>query len=427
MRKVYFIILILLLPAAKLHAQYDCTFKEPFLTIDFGSSPNIPDINFFPMAGYKRVNSACPNDGYYSYESNTSGCFNGDWLTFDEDHTPGDANGRMLLVNASPSGGIFFNFLIKNLKGNTTYQLAAWMVNVCRINGGCTPLPPNILVKVRTVMGMGLAAYHTGLLTQSVKPIWRKYEGIFTTPADVDMVLLTMEDITLGGCGNDFAMDDITLQECIKPSREPKTETKLPVFTKPVVTKQTTPPVKKEVVKTVPKAQPAKTVVPPKKETVKPVTVPNAQPKKDTVAITKRTAPDKIQNIPTTIKVQPVIPVPKPILTRANPVIKSIGTGAGELVVNLYDNGEIDGDTVTIYHNNKLIVSRAALSQKAVSFRIQIDATHPRHELVMVAENLGSIPPNTSLMIATINNKRYEIFISSSEQKNAKIVIELEK
>lgn len=48
------------------------------------------------------------------------------------------------------------------------------------------------------------------------------------------------------------------------------------------------------------------------------------------------------------------------------------------------------------------------------SFKLQ-----PPHELVMVANNLGSIPPNTSLMIITANDKRYEVFISSSEQKNA--------
>ena len=80
---------------------------------------------------------------------------------------------------------------------------------------------------------------------------------------------------------------------------------------------------------------------------------------------------------------------------------------------------------VTIYHNNKLIVSKAGLSEKPITFKINVDAMHPHHELVMVAENLGSIPPNTSLMVVTANNKRYEIFISSSEQKNAKIVIDL--
>jgi len=85
------------------------------------------------------------------------------------------------------------------------------------------------------------------------------------------------------------------------------------------------------------------------------------------------------------------------------------------------------GDTVTIYHNNKLTVARAGLSEKPISFHIMVNAMHPHHELVMVADNLGSIPPNTSLMVVTANNKRYEIFISSSEQKNAKIILDLDK
>ena len=95
------------------------------------------------------------------------------------------------------------------------------------------------------------------------------------------------------------------------------------------------------------------------------------------------------------------------------------------MVIDLYDNGEIDGDTVSVYHNNTLIVSRARLSAKAISFRFPVDGAHPHHELVMVANNLGSIPPNTSLMIITAKDKRYEVFISSSEQKNAKVVIDL--
>jgi hypothetical protein len=51
----------------------------------------------------------------------------------------------------------------------------------------------------------------------------------------------------------------------------------------------------------------------------------------------------------------------------------------------------------------------------------------PHHELIMVAENLGSIPPNTSLMIITAAKQRFQVFISSSEQKNAKIAIDLKE
>jgi type IV secretory pathway VirB9-like protein len=42
----------------------------------------------------------------------------------------------------------------------------------------------------------------------------------------------------------------------------------------------------------------------------------------------------------------------------------------------------------------------------------------------MVADNLGRIPPNTALMIVTTGGKRYELFIASTEQRNAKVIIE---
>jgi hypothetical protein len=123
-----------------------------------------------------------------------------------------------------------------------------------------------------------------------------------------------------------------------------------------------------------------------------------------------------------------VLPGPPAVLTtRSNPLIKQIETEPGTIRVELYDNGDIDGDTVSIYHNNTLLIANAGLTDKAVAFRITVDADHPHHELVMVANNLGSIPPNTSMMVVTAAGKRYEVFISSTEQKNAKVVVELKK
>jgi hypothetical protein len=108
-------------------------------------------------------------------------------------------------------------------------------------------------------------------------------------------------------------------------------------------------------------------------------------------------------------------------------LVRKIETEAGEIKINIYDNGEIDGDTVSIYHNNTLIKSHMRLSQKPISITIAINSSQPHHEIIMVAENLGSIPPNTSVMIITTASNRYEVFISSSEQKNAKVVFDLKK
>jgi hypothetical protein len=121
------------------------------------------------------------------------------------------------------------------------------------------------------------------------------------------------------------------------------------------------------------------------------------------------------------------VSIPLPIQTRENPVVKQIITSGESILLELYDNGEIDGDTVSIYHNNELVVSRAGLSEKAVKFTIKASKNQPHHEVIMVANNLGKIPPNTSLMVITSGGKRYEVFISSSEQKNAKIIIDYAK
>ena len=125
---------------------------------------------------------------------------------------------------------------------------------------------------------------------------------------------------------------------------------------------------------------------------------------------------------------QKIFPPPPLVLkTRENALVRKIETEAGEIKINIYDNAEIDGDTVSIYHNNTLIRSHIRLSQKPISISIGVNPSQSHHELIMVAENLGSIPPNTSVMIITTPGNRYEVFISSSEQKNAKVVFDLKK
>jgi hypothetical protein len=384
-----------------LHAQqYDCTFKPPLLTIDFGTGSDIDDINRSPLSNYRRLYTSCPIDGHYSFVSSSSGCFQDDWLNFSEDHTSNDNDGNMMLVNANPRGGVFLTTAINGLKGNTTYQFEVWMINVCNLYDNCPPLPPNIVIDFVTPEGKNVAILRTGPLPQGNDVIWRRYAATFITPANVTELLLTMKDITLGGCGNDFAMDDITIRECVK--KVPVTKTQV----KPSPKKTTTTVNKKAV-----KKPPVKTQTVKKDSAI--VTI--KKNVNDTPLITQQKIKEK----------QAMIPIPKRISTRENPLIKRIEVPPGEIYIDLYDNAEIDGDTVSVYHNNQLIISAAALSGKPVSFRIKVDAQHPHHELIMVADNLGSIPPNTSLMIITANGKRSEVFISSTEQKNAKLVIDL--
>ncbi|HET6993888.1 MAG TPA: hypothetical protein VFI06_02845 [Chitinophagaceae bacterium] len=402
--------LLIAIPSIQLQAQTgpSCILKDPIVTINFGTGkPAEPNTSSAFL--YRRVEGSCPTDGHYSYTSYTSECFRGDWIT-SEDHTPGDVSGNMLLVNAAYNAGEFFRTMIMGLNPGKKYEFAVWMQNVCKPSDKCPyPLLPNITVRLETVAGKTVSESSSGYLERYDQPQWKKYSMMFEPPTGNYGLVLFMIDNSPGGCGNDFAVDDITVRECVPPPPPPITVKKNVPTTKNTATaKSTTSPVKKTTPAT------SKKIPSPEKE------------KLLTVAI-----PDSLNKTGGVIKLPPVtrlpIPAPPALTSRENSLVKEIETNAGEIRIDLYDNGEIDDDTVSIYHNNKLILSRARLSQKPLSIQIAINSNEPHHELVMVANNLGSIPPNTSLMIVTAGSKRYRLFISSTEQKNAKVVFDLKE
>lgn len=385
--------------------EYNCTFKENTITIDFGTLAAPQDMNSTDLNNYSKSKTVCPKDGEYCFAAFTSDCFEGRWHNLLADHTPNDNNGRMMIVNASVNPSIFFINYIAGLKAGKTYEVSFWLANICKYAEGCSPTPPNI--KTSLLSGNSeIVHFQTGALAQIAQPNWKKFYGEFTMPANTSAITLKMEDVTNGGCGNDFAMDDIIFKEC-KIKEPPIVEVPKP----------------KPIEKITPKAEVAKKPIEPviAKPITKPLIVkPNAaieKSKTDIKTIPPATVKASAKQIPTII--------PKLIATRENALARKIETDETEMIIELYDNGDIDGDTVTIYHNNQLIVNHVGLSAKPITIKIKVDKANPHHELIMVADNLGSIPPNTSLMIVTANKKRYEVYISSSEQKNAKIVIDL--
>jgi hypothetical protein len=113
--------------------------------------------------------------------------------------------------------------------------------------------------------------------------------------------------------------------------------------------------------------------------------------------------------------------IPEVLRTRTNELLKTLTVNHSSIELRIYDDGAIDNDTVSVYYDNKLLISKARLSDQPIIVRIQVDPSEHPHQLVMVAENLGDIPPNTSLMVVKDGEKRYEERIISDEQKNVVI------
>ncbi len=174
--------------------------------------------------------------------------------------------------------------------------------------------------------------------------------------------------------------------------KKPATQNKKPV----VQTKKPAPQIKKQ----------APVVV--KADTTKKVIAP--------VVIDKPKTPEKkVVNVPAILK------------SRENSLAQTITVNTNEVTIKLYDNGEIDDDSISVYVDKQLVLSHKRLSTTPITWTLKMDDDNNEHEVVMVAENMGRIPPNTSLMIINAGDKRYQVQITSTEQKNAMVRFRYQK
>jgi N-acetylmuramoyl-L-alanine amidase len=107
---------------------------------------------------------------------------------------------------------------------------------------------------------------------------------------------------------------------------------------------------------------------------------------------------------------------------RNNNVLKRIDLTQPNFKVDLYDDGDIDGDIVSVYFNGKVLLSNVTLTDKPQTLNLTLDSNKNENELLIYAENEGNIAPNTALMIVTQDNTRTEVRITSDEEKNGVIL-----
>lgn len=117
---------------------------------------------------------------------------------------------------------------------------------------------------------------------------------------------------------------------------------------------------------------------------------------------------------------------PIAISSRTVKETKAIQVKNNTLKIDILDDAELDNDIVTVYFNKALVVDKKSLTAKAFSFIVNL-IEGKTNELVLYAENLGAIAPNTALMIINDGVTKYEVKLSSDFKNNASVKFELKK
>lgn len=110
--------------------------------------------------------------------------------------------------------------------------------------------------------------------------------------------------------------------------------------------------------------------------------------------------------------------------TRSIKDIKTISVKNKKISVDVYDDGDVDNDIVSVYYNGAPVVAKKSLSTNPVSLTLNIEPGK-NNDLVLFAENLGNIPPNTALMIINDGSSRYEVRLTADLKNNASVRFEL--
>jgi gliding motility-associated-like protein len=181
---------------------------DPIVNITFGAGVGFGQPLAADITNMQFYLGACPSDGQYTITNAVnSNCFSGTWYNVLHDHT-GDMNGYFMLINASYDPSDFYVQRVDGLCAGTTYQFAAWALNILTRNG---EILPNITFKIEKTDGTTLGDTSVSIPV-AAGPQWNQYGFYFTTPPGVTSVVIRMTNNAPGGLGNDLALDDITFR-----------------------------------------------------------------------------------------------------------------------------------------------------------------------------------------------------------------------
>ena len=117
--------------------------------------------------------------------------------------------------------------------------------------------------------------------------------------------------------------------------------------------------------------------------------------------------------------------VKTPHTQRTNRIQQTLEVRSDSILLSFYDNGVIDGDSISVYLNGEQIITKTKLLSTATRKMVAVPAGDV--ELRLVAENLGELPPNTGLLVIRDGDQVYNVNFSADLQTNASIILRRKK
>jgi len=431
---MYKIVLILLfffsVNLMKVQAQ-SCIPAETVFKLNFGS-PSKPEGDYIMKAGgYSKVNDKCPQDGNYAIVPQTYSCFDDSWHKIYVDHS--GKGGNFLLVNAADNPKRLIIFPVNNLTADKDYEFSFWVNNVLSSPKGCSPEQPVIEIKIESTDGKVLTTFNSGSIPQTSSSVWVPFKVYFTLPASSTGIFIRMENRVPGGCGNDFALDDFVLKICKEVVEEKVIPKKVETVNPNLVKKE------EELKKAVLEEEKKLAAIKEQRQELKKQQEENAKIIAEQKADLEKLIQDlkaakelleeakKKEIADQTLKKEEAKKkeITDLIFKRTNPILETIKIKEGPFTISVYDDKLVDGDSISLIVNGEIAFMKVPLSKEAQVVNYTIDKNNPRIELIFIAENLGTIPPNTGTLEIKSGNKIQQVFVKTNEDKNAKIIIEL--
>ena len=112
-----------------------------------------------------------------------------------------------------------------------------------------------------------------------------------------------------------------------------------------------------------------------------------------------------------------------PFLNTSARRVAEIPVSSRELQLQLRDYRKIDNDTVSVYLNRSPLVRNIRIARRMTKVSFRLDPATDLHEILLYAENLGQIPPNTSQLVLIDGRKTHRVTIRSDKQQSAAIYL----